>query len=101
MGVTAHELGAGGMGANVMGEPREETHYDTVITYLYPTPYLGSFDHTPFSDMYEVRYTDWIESECSVYQFSSFMSRLAVPERYISGMRNGMNRTPCISFLEA
>ena len=58
---------------------REETYYHAIITYLYPTPYLGSFDHTPFSDMYEVRYTDWIESECSVYQFSSFMSRLAAP----------------------
>jgi len=89
------------MGANVMGEPREETYYHAIITYLYPTPYLGSFDHTAFPDMYEVRYTDWIESECSVYQFSSIMSTLAVPERYTSGMSNGMNRTPCISSLEA
>jgi len=101
MGVTAQESGAGGMGANVTGEPREETYYHAIITYLYPTPYLGSFDHTSFSDMYEVRYTDWIESECAVCQFSSFMSRLAVPERYISGMRDESRRTPYISSLEA
>lgn len=84
-----------------MGEPREETHYDTVITYLYPTPYLGSFDHTPFSDMYEVRYTDWIESKCAVCQFSSFVSPLAVFEGYDSDMRDESRRTPYISSLEA
>jgi hypothetical protein len=64
------------------GKMREETYYHAIITNLDPTPNLGSFNHAPFSDMYKVGYTDWIECKCAVCQFSSFRSPHAVPERY-------------------
>lgn len=61
---------------------RRQTYYHTIITYLYPTTDLGSFNYTPFSNMYKVGYTDGIKCKCAVCQFSSFISPRAVPERY-------------------
>jgi hypothetical protein len=37
---------------------------------------LGSFNHTGFSNMDKVGYTDWIECECAVRQFSSSLSQI-------------------------
>jgi len=62
---------------------RERNTYDNaIITNLHTTSNLGCFNHTPLSNMYKVGYTDWVERECAVCQFFSFISPIQICHRY-------------------